>query len=321
MFSQLFPKTNYVTYPDGMSKPPVTLEMLDILRRVRFIDNYGNLRAYQSYYVKTGETPDIVASKLYGSSDWYWLIMLFNDMTDPFNDWPRDGPDTDIQNVSYDVDVISYIPVGADPDGILTADELNPYSVGDTIIRTDEEGNLDTVNQYTSTITNLRNPVLGIDISIPDGSGVRLGVGDWFGVADGSNLATKVNQVKLVRNPVTTISKFETQDGRELSPFTNRNYIDTTSESINNPLTDLATTLLVTYMNLPDSDYSQYFRSVKYSLAVKAEQNRKIKVFPPELKEAVYKDIARLLSQNPSTGRNSRITNSSSANPVKLSLV
>jgi hypothetical protein len=28
-----------------------------------------------------------------------------------------------------------------------------------------------------------------------------------------------------------------------------------------------------------------------------------------------------LLSQNPSTGRNSRITNSSSANPVKLSLV
>jgi hypothetical protein len=74
-------------------------------------------------------------------------------------------------------------------------------------------------------------------------------------------------------------------------------------------------------MNLPDSDYSQYFRSVKYSLAVKAEQNRKIKVFPPELKEAVYKDIARLLSQNPSTGRNSRITNSSSANPVKLSLV
>jgi hypothetical protein len=198
---------------------------------------------------------------------------------------------------------------------------LNPYSVGDTIVRTDEEGNLDTVNQYTSTITNLRNPVLGIDISIPDGSGVRLGVGDWFGVADGSNLATKVNQVKLVRNPVTTISKFETQDGRELSPFTNRNYIDTTSESINNPLTDLATTLLVTYMNLPDSDYSQYFRSVKYSLAVKAEQNRKIKVFPPELKEAVYKDIARLLSQNPSTGRNSRITNSSSANPVKLSLV
>ena len=148
MFSQLFPKTNYVTYPDGMSKPPVTLEMLDILRRVRFIDNYGNLRAYQSYYVKTGETPDIVASKLYGSSNWYWLIMLFNDMTDPFNDWPRDGPDTDIQNVSYDVDVISYIPVEATNTTL-----LNPYSVGDTIVRTDEEGNLDTVNQYTSTIT------------------------------------------------------------------------------------------------------------------------------------------------------------------------
>ena len=43
---------------------------------------------YDTYDVKNGETPESIAFKLYGEAELHWIIMLVNDITDRYHDWP-----------------------------------------------------------------------------------------------------------------------------------------------------------------------------------------------------------------------------------------
>lgn len=45
---------------------------------------------YYPYYVKDGETPEIIASKYYKDVTKHWLVMMVNDIVDPQFDWPLD---------------------------------------------------------------------------------------------------------------------------------------------------------------------------------------------------------------------------------------
>ena len=62
MFSQLFPKTTFVNYPNNIGGTRDVKEVLNILRRFKFVDKFSDVKNYRSYEVKTGETPDIVSS-------------------------------------------------------------------------------------------------------------------------------------------------------------------------------------------------------------------------------------------------------------------
>ena len=324
MFSQLFPETNFVTYPNGTSNAPDIKRIVDILRRVKFVDTFGSFKKYKSYYVKTGETPDIVATKLYGSSDWYWLLMVFNDMTDPFNDWPRDGLDFNDDNISYNLDVINYLPHDGSTETPEVATILYPFLPGDILTKCDQTGNIPDTNS-TYSVSSTRGPLLAIDINILDSLGPRLQEGDFFTTIIDNGTIGPVYEVKLVRNPITTISSFETQDARQLSPFVDSDTIDTADENILDPTLggeNLTNTLVYKYINDPtNTNYSQYARSVKYSQANKTEQNRLIKVFPDNLKQQAYNEIAKLLSQLPSSGTTSRLSTINKANPNSLSLL
>ena len=45
--------------------------------------------AYQPYVITDGERPDQVSSKLYGTPDYSWIVMLVNEMYSIYDDWPR----------------------------------------------------------------------------------------------------------------------------------------------------------------------------------------------------------------------------------------
>ncbi len=38
--------------------------------------------------IKESDTPEIIAHKLYGSADYYWVVTMFNQILDPVLDWP-----------------------------------------------------------------------------------------------------------------------------------------------------------------------------------------------------------------------------------------
>lgn len=68
-----------------------TFDMMDITRRSGFLQSVKNNEAfYIEHYIQEGETPIILADRIYDDVDLYWVIMLFNDIYDVNEDWPLD---------------------------------------------------------------------------------------------------------------------------------------------------------------------------------------------------------------------------------------
>lgn len=61
-----------------------------------------NSVAYDEYDIHDGETPEILADKLYNDSQLHWVILITNDILDPRWDWPLDS------NTFYDYVVEKY---------------------------------------------------------------------------------------------------------------------------------------------------------------------------------------------------------------------
>lgn len=79
-----FPLT---TYTNNSTEIIVT----DILRRAKFISEYKPYTdLYFSYTIMDGDTPQSLALKYYGSVNYYWVILLFNEIHNPEFDWPME---------------------------------------------------------------------------------------------------------------------------------------------------------------------------------------------------------------------------------------
>jgi len=61
----------------------------DIFRRVGLDRQINSRLALEAYYVKDGETPDIVANNIYGSSKYHWVLLTVNDIVNPYEEWPK----------------------------------------------------------------------------------------------------------------------------------------------------------------------------------------------------------------------------------------
>ena len=47
-----------------------------------------NTLLYDTYDVKEGETPEMIAHKYYGDATYHWIVLLVNNITDRFHQWP-----------------------------------------------------------------------------------------------------------------------------------------------------------------------------------------------------------------------------------------
>lgn len=78
-----FPKTAYTF--DGTNIEVVT----NLLSKVSFESDFkNNSVVYYEYTISDGETPEILAHKIYGSVDKYWIILMLNDILHPQFDFP-----------------------------------------------------------------------------------------------------------------------------------------------------------------------------------------------------------------------------------------
>jgi len=70
------------------------IAVANILQRIKLRELVLNDRMiYYTYTVKDGETPEIIADKLYGSSFFHWVVLLANNIVDPTYDWPLSHED------------------------------------------------------------------------------------------------------------------------------------------------------------------------------------------------------------------------------------
>jgi len=85
-YFNFFPKTPYFI-DDHSGLDFVT----NIITRFKFINEIKNIAsAYFSYDNISGETPETLAYKFYGSVERHWIILLFNEIIDPQFDWYKD---------------------------------------------------------------------------------------------------------------------------------------------------------------------------------------------------------------------------------------
>ena len=65
----------------------------DILRRVKLRSSIrGSSMMFDTYDVRDGERPEDVAYKWFGSADMHWVILMTNNVTDRYYQWPMNQP-------------------------------------------------------------------------------------------------------------------------------------------------------------------------------------------------------------------------------------
>ena len=84
MYFEQFPLIPYDA--EGTGNPR---DVTNLLRRVKVRSKIRNNSAlFDTYVVKEGETPEMIADKLYVDTQLHWIVLLFNDIADRYHQWP-----------------------------------------------------------------------------------------------------------------------------------------------------------------------------------------------------------------------------------------
>lgn len=92
MYFNTFPKILY-DFKNSDNRSTFTAIVKDVTHNVRFRrDLLANVTIYDEYDIIDGETPEIIAEKVYGNPEYHWIIMLANQTFDYRKDFPLDEP-------------------------------------------------------------------------------------------------------------------------------------------------------------------------------------------------------------------------------------
>ena len=84
MYFASFPKIYYDS--KGKGNPKI---VTNLLKRVAVRSKVkDNTMLYDTYDVKNGESPESIADKLYDDPELHWVVLMVNDITDRYHEWP-----------------------------------------------------------------------------------------------------------------------------------------------------------------------------------------------------------------------------------------
>ena len=125
MYFKNFQKGFYDIKGDGNEKL-----VTDLMTRVKVREKILNeSMLYDKYDVPSGETPEVTSFKHFGSSQYHWVILLTNNITDRYYDWPLSEQDfeTYITDKYDNPDGIHHYEI-TQSSGLQTDDGPNDYS-------------------------------------------------------------------------------------------------------------------------------------------------------------------------------------------------
>jgi hypothetical protein len=84
-YFDLFPRIAFDISQTGRKRKDL---ITDVFFRFKFLDYVKKKKvAYFPYKIQEGDTPDIVADKVYGDSEAHWMILLLNEIVDVETEW------------------------------------------------------------------------------------------------------------------------------------------------------------------------------------------------------------------------------------------
>ena len=88
MYFNSFPVIPYDNEGNGNLK-----DVTNLLRRVAIRSKVStNTAMFDTYDIKEGDTPEILADKFYDDPELHWVILLINNVTDRYHGWPMTTP-------------------------------------------------------------------------------------------------------------------------------------------------------------------------------------------------------------------------------------
>ena len=83
-----FSKFPIVSYPTNIKNNKAYIVARNIIRRVALSEETKSSNgAFIEYHIKDGERPEHIADRVYGSPEDHWIVLLANDIIDPYHDW------------------------------------------------------------------------------------------------------------------------------------------------------------------------------------------------------------------------------------------
>tara|TARA_R110000765_G_scaffold234779_1_gene337795 strand:+ start:42 stop:584 length:543 start_codon:yes stop_codon:yes gene_type:complete len=84
MYFSLFPTIFYDAV--GNSDPKIVTHLL---KRVALHSKASeSVALFDTYDVRNGETPEMIAHKYYDDAEYHWVVLLVNNITDRYHQWP-----------------------------------------------------------------------------------------------------------------------------------------------------------------------------------------------------------------------------------------
>ena len=84
MYFSLFPTIFYDAVGNGDPKI-----VTHLLKRVALHSKARSVTSlYDTYDVRNGETPEMIAHKYYDDAEYHWIVLLVNNITDRYHQWP-----------------------------------------------------------------------------------------------------------------------------------------------------------------------------------------------------------------------------------------
>lgn len=85
-----------IAYSFGDDRDPDLKVLTDITLNARILRQLlPNITLWEYYDLKDGDTPEVLAHRLYGNSEYHWVIMFVNERYDVWTDFPLSSNELD----------------------------------------------------------------------------------------------------------------------------------------------------------------------------------------------------------------------------------
>jgi hypothetical protein len=311
MFFKTLSTTQYSAPGIGINRIPC----IDIFKRININFDKSSSRSYDYYDLMPGDTPDIVSTKAYnGNPYWYWAILMFNGVINPFTDFYRD-PRTVVQNAES-----RYRTMGSfffDDESVVFSsfDKTRDLRAGDIIIKINSDGTLP--DPYTTTVVSAQ--LVYVNKSkremrfIIDAENGTFAEGDAFAVIDkdGDSYTVAYKSKILKRHDKVTkgVSAIKDPDGKTV-PDTTKSNVKVFSSLLDYKNAKLNDGLFGSYLGADasgnwDSEEETGYRAMNIEDTILEENENfgKLKIPEARLLQPLLTTMQRILKKPPTENK------------------
>ncbi len=269
--------------------------IIDIFRHVdiQVFNTMGD--TLLDYEIRNGETPEMVADRLYGNPHDYWLLILANRLADPTFDWPLYGESFEKYLKFVYGDMVLHI-------GNDAIDDTRFFLNSGTSIRRGfncfvASGTVDLFGNYEFNPTNAAvildfNPTTSMaSIRLPIGSAFSPIAGSRIGIIDSEGKTTILKTQMVHVDTGNALHHFADADGNQMNPLATPAGIPCGQSDGLGGTVSFNDTILYNYLN-NNNPYGVTNREFEID---KNEKKRSIKYIPSEDAPRVKELFERLI--------------------------